>query len=196
MVAQERLENHVSQYCDCYQKRTFSQISPFFKILMLEYLIARRVLIWHFLTFDFLGLILLMFLIQNDEWAQEDSEFDSDMDEHDRNAPIELPKPKLYRILKQTKDTFGFRFDYDEERRGHLSRAIDEGSNCEFRKDFQKKKTLEKVEIESRHQCMLKAFYNKKLFITQRCLRKNFGNIAWYNFLLGLITYSQQKSVQ
>ena len=72
-----------------------------------------------------------MFLIQNDEWAQEDSEFDSDMDEHDRNAPIELPKPKLYRILKQTKDTFGFRFDYDEERRGHLIRAIDEGSNCE-----------------------------------------------------------------
>ena len=86
-----------------------------------------------------------MFLIQNDEWAQEDSEFDSDMDEHDRNAPIELPKPKLYRILKQTKDTFGFRFDYDEERRGHLIRAIDEGSNCEFRKDFQKN-TLEKVE--------------------------------------------------
>ena len=85
-----------------------------------------------------------MFLIQNDEWAQEDSEFDSDMDEHDRNAPIELPKPKLYRILKQTKDTFGFRFDYDEERRGHLIRAIDEGSNCEFRKDF--KKGSEKVE--------------------------------------------------
>ena len=78
------------------------------------------------------GVILLLFLIRNDDWAQEDSEFDSDLDENDRNTPIELPKPKLYRILKQTKDTFGFRFDYDEERRGHLIRAIDDSSNCQF----------------------------------------------------------------
>ena len=78
------------------------------------------------------GIILLLFLIRNDDWAQEDSEFDSDLDENDRNTPIELPKPKLYRILKQSKATFGFRFDYEEDRRGHLIRAIDENSNCQF----------------------------------------------------------------
>ena len=78
------------------------------------------------------GILLLLFLIRHDDWAQEDSELDSENDKNDRNAPIELPKPKLYRILKTSKMRFGIQFDYDEERRGHLIKTIDEGSNAQF----------------------------------------------------------------
>ena len=34
VVAYERPESHVSQYGDCYKKRTFAEISPLFKIVM------------------------------------------------------------------------------------------------------------------------------------------------------------------
>ena len=78
------------------------------------------------------GLILLNFLIKNEELAQADSDLDSDLDDEDRDAPMELPKPKLYRILKQQKETFGITLDYDEERRGHIVKRINENSNTEF----------------------------------------------------------------
>ena len=78
------------------------------------------------------GLILLNFLIKNEELAQADSDLDSDLDDEDRDAPMELPKPKLYRILKQQKESFGITLDYDEERRGHIVKRINENSNTEF----------------------------------------------------------------
>ena len=36
VVAHERPESHTSQYGDCYQKRTCSQIFPLFKIFMIQ----------------------------------------------------------------------------------------------------------------------------------------------------------------
>ena len=71
------------------------------------------------------GLVLLYYLIKNQELAQEDSDIDSDLDD-ENDAPMELPKPKLYRILKQSKDKFGISLDFDEERRGHIVRHVDE----------------------------------------------------------------------
>ncbi|CBY19129.1 unnamed protein product [Oikopleura dioica] len=78
------------------------------------------------------GIVLLLFLVKHEDLAQEDSELDSELDDHDRNAPIELPKPKLYRILKRSIDTFGLEMEYDEERRGHVVRSINEKSNTNY----------------------------------------------------------------
>ena len=50
------------------------------------------------------GVILLIFLAQNEDLAQADSELDSEFDDDDRDAPMELPKPKLFCIIKQVRD--------------------------------------------------------------------------------------------
>lgn len=78
------------------------------------------------------GVILLIFLAQNEDLAQADSELDSEFDDDDRDAPMELPKPKLFCIIKQQKDNFGIALDYDEDRRGHIIKRISDGSNTEF----------------------------------------------------------------
>ena len=78
------------------------------------------------------GIILLIFLAQNEDLAQADSELDSEFDDDDRDAPMELPKPKLFCIIKQQKDNFGIALDYDEDRRGHIIKRISDGSNTEF----------------------------------------------------------------
>ena len=49
------------------------------------------------------GVILLIFLAQNEDLAQADSELDSEFDDDDRDAPMELPKPKLFCIIKQVR---------------------------------------------------------------------------------------------
>ena len=56
------------------------------------------------------GVILLIFLAQNEDLAQADSELDSEFDDDDRDAPMELPKPKLFCIIKQVRGPRTARF--------------------------------------------------------------------------------------
>lgn len=44
----------------------------------------------------------------------------------------ELPKPKLFRLLKRTRESFGFRIEFDEFRRGHIVRDIEPDSVANF----------------------------------------------------------------
>lgn len=62
----------------------------------------------------------------------DSSDYSSDFSDNKFPTAGELPKPKLFRLLKRSKEGFGFKVEFDEFRRGHIIKEVENEGIAHF----------------------------------------------------------------